>query len=100
MTFAPDSGFNAAGAAKVVSSHAAGVIAAATHQATGAMGMTKEYELGHLTLRLASWRDECGSEAAWSRTLGESALAAGVDAFWPSIAGDGVAAGAESAGQR
>lgn len=100
MTFAPDSEFNQAAAAKVVSSHAAGVIAAATHQATGAMGMTKEYELSNLTLRLASWRDECGSELAWSRTLGESALAAGVDAFWPSIAGDAVAAVAESGGQR
>lgn len=88
MTFSPDGRSTEAAAAKIVSSHAAGLIAAATHQATGAIGMTKEYELGHLTLRLWSWRDECGSEIFWSRRLGESVLAAGADAIWPLIAGE------------
>jgi acyl-CoA dehydrogenase len=56
--------------------------------------MTKEYELGHLTLRLWSWRDEYGSETSWSRRLGEQVVAAGPDALWPLIAGE------QPAGQR
>jgi len=100
MTFAPERHQVEAAVAKIVASHAAGVVAGATHQATGAMGMTKEYELGHLTLRLWSWRDECGSEAAWSRRLGERVVAGGAEAYWPLIAGDAVASAAEPAGSR
>lgn len=92
MTFAPGGGLVEAAAAKVVCSHAAGVIAAATHQATGAIGMTKEYELGHLTLRLWSWRDECGTEFDWAQNIGDGVLAGGVDAFWPLVAGDATTA--------
>ncbi|MEO6955845.1 MAG: acyl-CoA dehydrogenase family protein [Antricoccus sp.] len=71
--------------AKIVASEAAGVVAAASHQAHGAIGMTKEYELGQLSRRLWSWRDECGSEAVWSRRLGAHVAAAGADALWPRI---------------
>lgn len=99
MTFTPVSCFAEAAAAKIVSSQAAGLVAAATHQATGAIGMTKEYELGHLTLRLWSWRDEYGAESWWSRRLGEQVVAAGADVTWPLIAGE-VALSGTSAGQR
>jgi acyl-CoA dehydrogenase len=73
-------------AAKTVASEAAGIIAAAAHQATGAMGMTREYELGQLTRRLWSWREEYGGERHWSTRLGASLAASGADALWPSIA--------------
>lgn len=72
--------------AKIVASEAAGIVSAASHQAHGAIGMTKEYELGQLSRRLWSWRDECGSEASWSRRLGAHVAAAGADALWPRIA--------------
>lgn len=71
--------------AKIVASEAAGIVSAAAHQAHGAIGMTKEYELGQLSRRLWSWRDECGSEAVWSRRLGAHVAEAGVDALWPRI---------------
>jgi acyl-CoA dehydrogenase len=73
-------------AAKTVTAEAAGIIAAAAHQATGAMGMTSEYELGQLTRRLWSWREEYGGERAWSTRLGAELSAAGPDALWPTIA--------------
>ncbi|MGC2939915.1 acyl-CoA dehydrogenase family protein [Brevibacterium sp. FAM 24638] len=87
MTSAPANCFIEVAAAKIVASNAAGVIAAATHQATGAMGMTKDYRLGHLTLRLWSWRDEYGSESWWSRRLGHEVIDAGADKMWPIISG-------------
>ncbi|PRZ42418.1 acyl-CoA dehydrogenase [Antricoccus suffuscus] len=71
--------------AKIVASEAAGIVSAASHQAHGAIGMTKEYELGQLTRRLWSWRDECGSEASWSRRLGAHLAEEGADALWPRI---------------
>lgn len=71
--------------AKIVASEAAGTVAAASHQAHGAIGMTKEYELGQLSRRLWSWRDECGSEAVWSLRLGVQVAEAGASALWPRI---------------
>ncbi|NMH99920.1 acyl-CoA dehydrogenase family protein [Pseudonocardia acidicola] len=73
-------------ATKTVASEAAGVIAAAAHQATGAMGMTREYELGQLTRRLWSWREEYGGERWWSTRLGGALAEAGAAALWPTIA--------------
>lgn len=73
-------------AAAVVSGEAASVVAAAAHQAHGAIGMTREYELAQLTRRLWTWRDEYGSERVWARRLGEAVSAAGADALWPRIA--------------
>ncbi len=88
MTFRPLDCLVEAASAKIVSSRAAGLVAASTHQATGAIGMTKEYELGHLTTRLWSWREENGSESYWARRLGERVRAAGPDALWSIIADD------------
>ncbi|GAC1537278.1 MAG: acyl-CoA dehydrogenase family protein [Acidimicrobiales bacterium] len=73
-------------AAKIVAGDAATAITAASHQAHGAMGMTREYELPLHTRRLWSWRDEYGNEAHWSGVLGRHLAAAGADALWPRIA--------------
>jgi acyl-CoA dehydrogenase len=73
-------------AAKTVASEAAGLIAGAAHQATGAMGMTREYELGQLTRRLWAWREEYGGERVWSTRLGAHLAEAGAGSLWPTIA--------------
>jgi len=81
----PDPSFLDVAAAKSAAGEAATVAARAAHQAHGAIGMTKEYELGQLSRRLWSWRDEFGSERYWSRELGRQLAADGADALWPRI---------------
>lgn len=81
----PDPDFFDVAAAKIVAGEAATLVAAAAHQAHGAIGMTKEYELGQLTRRLWTWRDEFGSEAHWSRMLGRQVVADGPDHLWPRV---------------
>lgn len=81
-------------AAAAVASEAAGLVAAAAHQATGAMGVTREFSLGVLTRRLWSWRDEWGGERAWSTRLGHTLAAGGPEELWPTLS-RGVRAGAE-----
>jgi acyl-CoA dehydrogenase len=81
----PDPGFFDVAAAKATASEAATIAARASHQAHGAIGMTKEYELGQLTRRLWSWRDEFGSERYWSRELGRQLAESGADELWPRI---------------
>lgn len=85
LNASPDPDFFDVAAAKIVAGESASVAAQASHQAHGAMGMTKEYELGQLTRRLWAWRDEFGSEAYWSRRLGKQLSEAGADALWPRI---------------
>lgn len=75
----------AAASAKIVASQAATISSAHSHQAHGAIGMTKEYELGQLSRRLWSWRDEGGTAQHWSRRLGTAVAAAGTDAVWPLV---------------
>jgi acyl-CoA dehydrogenase len=81
----PDPGFFDVAAAKAAAGEAATIAARASHQAHGAIGMTKEYELGQLSRRLWSWRDEFGSERYWSRELGRRLADAGPDELWPRI---------------
>lgn len=81
----PEPDFFDVAAAKIVTGEAVSVAAAAAHQAHGAIGMTKEYELGQLTRRLWAWRDEFGSETRWSRQLGREVVAAGGSRLWPRI---------------
>ncbi|MGY1723470.1 acyl-CoA dehydrogenase family protein [Blastococcus sp. SYSU DS0533] len=81
----PDPVFSDVAAAAVVTGEAATVAARAAHQAHGAIGMTKEYELGQLSRRLWSWRDEFGSERSWGRELGRRLADAGADELWPTI---------------
>jgi acyl-CoA dehydrogenase len=71
--------------AKIVAGESASLVAAAAHQAHGAIGMTKEYELGQLSRRLWTWRDEFGSESFWSRLLGHRVAQAGAEQLWPRI---------------
>jgi acyl-CoA dehydrogenase len=80
-----DAGFVlAAAAAKVRAGVAVEVVARLAHQVHGAIGFTQEHKLHHLTRRLWSWRDEAGSDLAWSRVLG-AGLLADEDGLWPAL---------------
>lgn len=81
----PDVDFFDGAAAKVVAGESATIGAQAAHQAHGAIGMTKEYDLGQFSRRVWSWRDEFGGEAHWSRLLGERLAESGADEFWPRL---------------
>ena len=72
-------------AAKARAGEAASIAAGLAHQAHGAIGFTREYDLNHLTRRLWSWRDEFGNETEWNRVVGRAALAAGPDGLWPAL---------------
>ncbi len=72
--------------AKAGAGRAASEVAAHAHQVHGAIGMTREYPLHHFTRRLWTWRQEWGSEARWSRVVGEQVTAAGADALWARVA--------------
>ncbi len=74
-----------AAAAKVRAGAAVEVVARLAHQLHGAIGFTQEHRLHHLTRRCWSWRDEAGTELAWSRVLGAGLLADGPDALWPAL---------------
>lgn len=71
--------------AKIRCGQAASRVAAAAHQAHGAMGFTREYALGRYTRRLWQWQDEFGSETEWSVRLGHAVLADTEPALWPRI---------------
>ena len=73
--------------AKIGTSRAAGIGAAAAHQVFGAIGVTDEHALHDLTRRLWQWRSEAGSEHFWAEWLGRPLIAAGGAALWPAIAG-------------
>ena len=55
---------------KAVAGEAADVVTTRAHQTHGAIGMTQEYSLHHLSRRLWAWRAEFGSTASWRRELG------------------------------
>ena len=57
-------------AARTVAARHASLAARAAHQAHGAIGMTREYRLQHITRRLHSWSKEFGSEPALNLRLG------------------------------
>ncbi|MEM7273575.1 MAG: acyl-CoA dehydrogenase family protein [Actinomycetota bacterium] len=55
------------------------------HQAHGAMGMTQEYALHHLSRRLWAWRHEWSGPGEWPGVVGAMADAAGPDGLYPLI---------------
>ncbi|MGM0586696.1 MAG: acyl-CoA dehydrogenase family protein [Pseudomonadota bacterium] len=55
------------------------------HAVHGAIGVTQEHILHHVSRRLWQWREDAGDEHAWSETLGRAALARGGDALWPEL---------------
>jgi acyl-CoA dehydrogenase len=73
--------------AKVLVDEAVAVAARAAHQAHGAMGLTQEYALHHVTRRLWSWRREHGTGARWSAELGRLAAARSADDLYPLVTG-------------
>ena len=74
----------AAAAAKTCAGSAIEVVARLAHQVHGAIGFTEEHRLHHLTRRLWAWRDEAGSELAWSRALGTH-LADDENGLWTAL---------------
>jgi acyl-CoA dehydrogenase len=55
------------------------------HQAHGAMGMTQEYALHHLSRRLWAWRHEYSGPGEWPAAVGRIAEEAGPDGLYPLI---------------
>ena len=72
-------------AAKLLANQCATSATRACHQAHGAMGMTREYGLHHLSRRLWAWRTEYGTEHEWSTWLGRAAADLGADELYPLI---------------
>ncbi|HLT77384.1 MAG TPA: acyl-CoA dehydrogenase family protein [Ferrovibrio sp.] len=68
--------------AKARTSEAAGIVAGLAHQLHGAIGVTAEFPLHHVTRQLWAWRDEFGNEAFWNRRLGRVALNRPADDLW------------------
>lgn len=72
-------------AAKVLADEAAMDATRSAHQAHGAIGMTREYGLHHLSRRLWAWRHEYGDARAWRRRLGATVGDGGADALFATI---------------
>ncbi|MCD2195321.1 acyl-CoA dehydrogenase family protein [Actinomycetospora endophytica] len=63
-------------------------VTAIAHQVHGALGVTAEYELHHLTRRLTAWRTTGTSATAAAAEIGRRAVHDGADALWPALATD------------
>lgn len=68
--------------AKVTAGEAGSVVVRHAHQVTGAIGVSREFDLPLFTRRVFAWRDEYGNESGWARTLGEQIAAIGPDGLW------------------
>lgn len=75
-----------AAAAKAEASALARTVAAVSHQLHGAIGFTREHQLGNCTRRLWAWRDEYGNELEWRERLVSLAEAQGHD-IWTLVTG-------------
>jgi acyl-CoA dehydrogenase len=75
----------AVASAKIRAADAAREAVAITHQVHGAIGVTDEYALHHVTLRALAWREEFGNEVYWAMRLGRAMQDAGADAYWPAL---------------
>jgi acyl-CoA dehydrogenase len=79
-----DAAFEVASLKSLAGDSGSEVIAKA-HQVHGAIGMTREFALHHLSRRIMSWREEFGSTAWWREELGRLVATAGADLLWPLI---------------
>ena len=52
------------------------------HQLHGAIGFAQEHKLQVYTRALWKWRDDFGTQAYWTRKVGEQVLAPGADDLW------------------
>jgi acyl-CoA dehydrogenase len=77
----------AVAAARVIADEASVEATRAAHQVHGAMGVTREYPLHHLSRRLWAWRHEYGDSRSWRRALGARLVAGGADELFPTITG-------------
>lgn len=75
----------AVAAAKIRAADAAREAVAITHQVHGAIGVTDEHALHHVTLRALAWREEFGNEVVWSMALGRAMQQAGAEVYWPAL---------------
>ncbi|MGI9613590.1 MAG: acyl-CoA dehydrogenase family protein [Acidimicrobiales bacterium] len=73
-------------AAKALADECASTATRWAHQAHGAMGMTQEYALHHLSRRLWAWRHEYSRPGEWSAVVGREAEGGGADNLYPLIA--------------
>jgi acyl-CoA dehydrogenase len=64
---------------------AASAGAAIATQMHGAIGFTREHRLHLYTTALWAWRDEFGGQVRWAKLLGQAALDAGEDGYWPMV---------------
>ena len=64
---------------------AAGKATSIAHQLHGAIGFTREHTLHRYTTALWAWRDEFGTQRHWTLRVGEHALRASRDDFWPMV---------------
>lgn len=72
--------------AKVLADDCASSATKWAHQAHGAMGMTQEYALHHLSRRLWAWRHEYSTPGEWPASVGRLAETAGAEGLYPLIA--------------
>lgn len=72
--------------AKALADECASTATRWAHQAHGAMGMTQEYALHHLSRRLWAWRHEYARPGEWTALAGREAERRGADGLYPLIA--------------
>ncbi|BDX33363.1 hypothetical protein TUM20985_39100 [Mycobacterium antarcticum] len=75
----------AAAVARIAGSAAADETARIAHQLHGAIGITAEYGLHPLTLRLWAWRDTDLPAREWSALLGDRAASGDEDLIWNTL---------------
>ncbi len=73
-------------AARQIANESAATATRWAHQAHGAMGMTQEYALHHLSRRLWAWRHEYSTPGEWAAVVGEHAVSVGADGLYPLVA--------------
>lgn len=75
----------AVGIARARIGEACSKVAALAHQLHGAIGYTREHRLHLFTTALWKWRDEFGTQASWTRFVGQRVLANESGDFWSMV---------------